>query len=207
MGDGIFSNVVTNGVVIKRIEEQHLVVALQRHGQVIDVVLRGGSILRREEVHGTKAAVGIILAEAVQAPLPFGIEFLFLTNHIEIKLGNIVVSIDMDAEVHPLVVNARQVAGAIATSVHGAVARSSGRILTIIGQVHVNLHGPRGTSTAIYHKVVQHVEVTVLAFRNIGIEFEVVNTDGNLAELNDLVVPIGEMSGHRATSFTKDTIS
>ena len=54
--------------------------------------------------------------------------------------------------------------------------------------------------------MVKDIKITVLAFRNIGIEFEVVDTYRDLTELDDLVVAIGKVAGHRATSFTKDTV-
>ncbi len=201
--NSLSSDLVTNSVLFERFEEQHLVVALQRDFEVVEIVLRSSGILGREEVHGAEDAVSLVLTEAVHAPLPFGIEFFRLTNHIEVKLGNVVVGIDMDAEVHPFVVDARQVAGTIATSVHGAVTRSLGRVLTIVGHVHVNLHGPSAVATS---KVVQHIEVTVLAFRNESVELEVINARRVVTKLDDLVVTIGEVSGHGTTSHTEDTV-
>ena len=168
MSDSVLGNLVANSVVLERIEDQHLVIALQRDFEVIDVILRSGSILRREEVHGAKNTVGGVFAEAVQAPLPFGHQLF-----IEIELGHVIVGIDMHAEVHPFVVDARQVAGAIATGVNRAVARGLGRVLPIVGHVQIDLHGPSAVGTS---KVVQHIKVTVLAFGNVGIEFEVVDT-------------------------------
>ena len=201
--NGFSGNLVAHGVLLEGIEDQHLVVALQRDGEVVEVILRGSGILGREEVHGAEDTVGDVLTEAVQAPLPFGIEFFGLAHHIEVKLGNVVVGINMDAEVHPFVVDARQVAGAVATGVNRAVARSLGRILTVIGFVHVNLHSPSAVAAC---EVVQHVEVTVLAFRNIGIEFEVIDTRRVIAKHNNLVISIGEVGSHSATSLTKNTV-
>ena len=142
MGNGIFGNVVAHSVLLERIEQQHFIVALQRDGEVVEIEFGSSGILRREEVHSSEDTVSLAFTKTVHTPLPFGIDFFRLTNHVEIELGNVVVGIDMDAEVHPFVVDARQVAGAVATSVHGAVTRSRGRGLTVVGLVHVDLHSP-----------------------------------------------------------------
>ena len=52
----------------------------------------------------------------------------------------------------------------------------------------------------------ENVEVTVLSIRDVSIEHEVENTAFNAAESQNLVVAIGEVSGHGATSFIKDTV-
>ena len=54
--------------------------------------------------------------------------------------------------------------------------------------------------------MVQNVEVTVLAFRNVGIEFEVINTRRVIAEHDDLVVTKGEVGSHSATCLTKNAV-
>ena len=153
-GNGFSSDLVTDSVLFERLEEQHLVVALQRNGKVVNIVLRSSRILGREEVHGTENTVSLVFTETVHAPLPSGIQLFGLANHIEIEFSNIVVGIDMHAEVHPLVIDARQIAGAIATSVYGAVVGSLGRVLTIIGHVHVNLHSPNAIVGVVAIKMV-----------------------------------------------------
>ena len=100
--------------------------------------------------------------------MPFGIEFF-----VEVELSNVVVSIYMNAEVHPFVINARKVAGAVATSVDSAVARSLGAVLTIVGFVEIDLHSP---SAVCASKVVQYVEVTILALWDENVKFEVIDT-------------------------------
>ena len=69
--------------------------------------------------------------------------------------------------------------------------------------MHVNLNSPSAVAAS---EVMQYVEITILAIRDIGIELEVVNTRRVVTKHNDLVVAKSEMSGHRATSFTEDTI-
>ena len=195
-GNSFSSNLVAYCVLFERFEKQDLVVALQRDVKVVNVILGVSSILGREEVHGAKDAVGDVLTKAVQAPLPFGIEFFRLANHVEVELSNIVVGINMDAEVHPFVVDARQVAGTVATSVHSALAGSLGRVLTIVGHVHVNLHSPNAVVAVVSIKMVQHIEVTIFALRDVGIELEVINTYFMVAKVKDLVVAISEVGSH-----------
>ena len=197
---------VTHSVLLERIKDKHFLIGLQRHAEVVKVVLGSSGIPGREKVHGTKATVGDILTEAVQTPLPSGIEFLGLANHVEVELSDIVVGIHMNAEVHPLVIDARKVASAVAACMDSAVTCGRGRVLTVVGHVHVHLNSPDAVVAIDTVKVVQHVEIAVLALRDVGIEFKIINTYRSLTKLDDLVITIGEVGSHGATSFIKHTV-
>ena len=76
------------------------------------------------------------------------------------------------------------------------MARSLGRVLTVVGLVHIDLHSPNAVVTVVSIEMVQHVEVTILTFRNVGLELKVVNTYFVVAKIKNLVVAIGEVGCH-----------
>ena len=102
--------------------------------EVIEVVLGGSGILRRIEVHGGEGTANHVVAEAVQAPLPSANEHLVSTRSGVVVVGDIGVGVDIQAEVHPFIINkAFHRSSTIATSVDGTLTRSRGRVLTIVG--------------------------------------------------------------------------
>ena len=72
--------------------------------------------------------------------------------------------------------------------------------------MHIDLNSPNAVVAVVTIKVVQHIEVTILALRNESVEFKVVNTYFVVAKVKDLVVAIGEVGGHGATSLIKNTV-
>ena len=54
--------------------------------------------------------------------------------------------------------------------------------------------------------MVQHVEVTILAIRNVSIKNKVENTRFDTTEFQNLVVAKSKVSGHRTVSFSEDTV-
>ena len=107
---------------------------------------------------------------------------------------------------HPSIIDAGHIGGAIATGVDGTVARSVGRTLTVVSHVEVALHGPNTVVAVAAIKMVQDVEVAVLALGNENVELEVVVTILFVTEEEDLVVAIGEVTALCAFVFGNNAV-
>ena len=106
-----------------------------RETDIVKIKLGGLGRHRRIEVYGFDSTIDDICSVKIQTPLPFGIHRFWLTNHIEVKLGDIIVDINMDAEVHPFVIDTGNIRRRDTSCMKSAMARGGGHIRTITSHV------------------------------------------------------------------------
>ena len=111
---------------------------------------------------------------------------------VEIQLGDVFVGIDMDAEMHPLVIGKRN---AVRVFCPGMDVDE-----TVLQK---DLHG---TNTVAAIEVVQEVEIADHPIRNISVELKVPDTRGMVPKEEDLVDAIGEVAGHGTIDDAEDTV-
>ena len=88
-------------------------------------IIDGTTVFHRsEEVHGGEGTTNHVVTKAVQAPLPFANENLFFARSGVVVTSDVVIGVHIQAEVHPSIINASHIGGAVATSVNGAMTRS-----------------------------------------------------------------------------------
>ena len=159
--------------------------------------------MRRIEIHRGKGTPHNAFTETVEAPLPLTNKYLVFAWSGVVVTGDVCVGVHIQAEVHPCVVNTRHVGSAVTSSMDGAVARCMGRVWAIVGHVEVTLHGPSAIATC---KVVQDVEIAVLAFRDEDVKIKVVVAVIHITEKEHLVVTVDEMTTLGAIEVCDNTV-